>query len=1605
MPSGDIGSIIEQRAYYNYNMYPPTRVPGTNIFLVPATDSSSAKAAVRSYSCDAAGNISDATLSSLVFTTTGAYSGPTSQIFHISGYIYGMVFNYYNTAYGTRVGTFSVNPTTGALAQIASTIIHAGDINQLSGQAFQNCLHIYGNVWAVFGSQTHSGQWYAIKTFSVTPDGLTIAYIATWESAAAGGEPIGTAAVELAANKFAVLWRGYGAAGGIKLKTFTISDAGAISTIATSDLDTDSSSVQSSVGMIQIYGTTYLCAYYCAGGCRVRTVTLNSDGSIGATLDTDDSIMVYQGVFELSYVVSQFVLLGAGYNGSRLVTFGISADGTIGSIIDSMNGIGTYLKGAVWYGSGNIYTGIYQTGATNYGFSIDIVIPPAVIETLEASDVKHDRATLWGNITEIGAAYYYGFDWSLGDGSFENELLGTDPIIAGIFNLELTGLSYNTAYKVRAKISVDGVTWTYGITVYFTTTFPVPQVETDPASAADDHWIDAVGMLVNDGGVDPVDEYGFAYGLTTREDMLGLFDNDLDKQDDPNDCTGPNDYDACEKVVGTLVAPLLSVNAASGQADVTVVSVVGLTAGLTMKLVDDDNEEVLTIDHIVGLVVTMTTNLVHTYYTSKAARLCQQVTIRLRNLEYAKRYFFRFWAHNKYGWGWGGEMCALTSDTVNIMIPTATASKGIRFCIPGKINFPPTGMYYDTRHHLLVKSPDSYYISPAEGGGGFGFVAGKYVCERQYWSEATNIDLYTMSNAVRRTGVPIKVKYKARIGNNSYGLGNYHKRVINNGASSLTSGYMSAGAGYLAWYCEIFTLNPWTSAAWTVAETDDLLYGISIRSGTGWEQPLLDCIEGRICWADAAVTTKPAKLGSDLSHVKFHGLVTEDEAEDCVVYFEYGPTAAYGSATADQAAVKGQHFYADQSYTPPPPGTYYHYRAVIETACGETFYGSDMLYPNGLILELAFEQSILTVAPTWTDVTSEYMQLRIKRGRDHQLDNCAAGTATFIMRNASGNWWRKNTAGAYFGSAGGVKPLTLIRLRRSYNGVYNVFYGTLEGIVPAWLHEHGGYSPVAQLSCVDAFKSFNKYRIIDADYALTEDEPAASSHVVLSSVRGYVEGQTVKLYDSENSENLIIQQVVPAINTIIFTTTTTYAYTVGNGAKLKKWPVVLSGVRVHDICLECLWPLALTSIDAGQVEVSELKPETAGTNALSELQATKKAEDGNLFMAGNGWLVYQDQAARSNPVSTDLYTDVSALTASQGTFKDDGTMRLFISPEISDDDEFIYNECDIVGDDCGDQLMLDAAYQLEQGPRAVPDQSGSIIHNASDAIAQAFMKVERYKDGQQRVKALAVDADADEEDLTPRVCGYELGTRIILAINSTRNPAMLNQAYHIEGVQHDHTVGKHWITKWQLWDPSKYRVYNALHTGWLGGLDDTTNYMACHDAAAAYPSLVLNDEPWPGGVRVGQWDTYAGAIWLSSLIYRGYLEFDTSNLTGAPYPPTKAFLLIFLQSVSLPRAWSTRLVPCSPLNNPLVDTNYHDLLNHTDDYGSIAMPSAGGVWLVIELTASGVASINYAGETRFGMRSDRDCDVDDPGTNQQEWALFDVSNDWGKKPKLIVQLG
>ncbi len=641
-----------------------------------------------------------------------------------------------------------------------------------------------------------------------------------------------------------------------------------------------------------------------------------------------------------------------------------------------------------------------------------------------------------------------------------------------------------------------------------------------------------------------------------------------------------------------------------------------------------------------------------------------------------------------------------------------------------------------------------------------------------------------------------------------------------------------------------------------------------------------------------------------------------------------------------------------------------HYTRAYAHNSGGFAYGNEVTFSS-----TSTRQSIFTIDPVWTDVTSYLMDLYIKRGRNHLLDKCEAGTALFTLNNATGNWWRNNTAGAFYND---IRPLTLIRLRGSYDTISPLFYGVMESIEPNWLEQRGGFTPIITLSCVDILKTFAKYRIVNANPALTDDVTAGEDFVYVTDTYGLVEGQTIRLYDDNNTENLIIQQVVPATKVVIFTTNIVHDYAMGDNAAVKKWPAVLSGTRMHDIVLEIGWPLALCTLDTGTVIVIELSPAAGGSNALEEMYATTEAEDGNIFVSANGFLIFHDNDART----------VEPYNQSQFTMIDDGTGNSFAHPELIDDDEFIYNEASISGDGIYEQVMLDSTAQAEQGPRAI-SRKNSLLYNDHDAVRQCLMLVLRYKASTMRCKALHVLPDADPDLLYPLVMENELVTRMTLQINSTRNPAVINQQYHIEGLTHRWSPRKGWLTTWQLWETARYRSYNTYHDGFLANNSDVS-YEDCHDAASA-SQPAYNDDAM--GLNAGQWLTYAGAIFLSARIERGVVEFDTTNIL-ATETIEEAYILVRAEAIFNTRAWSLRLVSNYTVECPVEQSDYFLLKGAETAHATEIPAEAPAGWKVFEVNALGISNMVKEGITRFGLRSDKDVDASDSGALSKEFMTL-----------------
>jgi hypothetical protein len=657
------------------------------------------------------------------------------------------------------------------------------------------------------------------------------------------------------------------------------------------------------------------------------------------------------------------------------------------------------------------------------------------------------------------------------------------------------------------------------------------------------------------------------------------------------------------------------------------------------------------------------------------------------------------------------------------------------------------------------------------------------------------------------------------------------------------------------------------------------------------------------------------------------------------------------------------------------------------------------------ILELAFNQSIFTEAPTWTDVSSDLMKLNVKRGRMHELDKVEAGTATFTLDNSDGNWWRNNTASTFYVAAGAecVKPLTLIRYSATYDGTtYRRFYGVVESFRHSWLGEKG-YNPVVELNCVDLFKSLQRCKLqaltsttgAHTNVGVIDDDVGASGQagqkiIVLDNIddinRLYA-GQSLLIGDDAGGGTYEYNYIASInYNTLTLTMAVNLAntYTEGNNAYVKKFQLTTSAVRIDDILYEWGWPQSLRDIDIGGITVSRLVPPTGGTGALEHLLDVVEAESGLFFFAKDGKATFQNNTYRQ------------ALTSS-ATYTDSGSDSSYVEPELIDDDTLIYNEAHIAGDDITEQIVVNLTSQAEQGARAIVRTESLIFYDA-DAWDQAYNLVARFSDSFLRCADLLIYPDADPTVLYPQVLAYDISTRITFELdNMTENPAEISRDYHIEGIEEawSREEDLYQIT-WQLWDINQYQIVRAEHDGHIYG--ENAVYAVTHDLAVG---TVQNDV---GVVAVGQQNLGVG-IADDFWIFRGFLQFDTTGIIAADVLSATILVKVYGYYV-VDNQFYVIIVDPSTLVNPLVVTDYATLHGSTSAWGTstlITTPDINTSFLQISLTQDAIDTINVAGTTKFGLRSNRDISATSPGTPGLKYeyiSFYGVGSTF--VPRLIV---
>jgi len=655
---------------------------------------------------------------------------------------------------------------------------------------------------------------------------------------------------------------------------------------------------------------------------------------------------------------------------------------------------------------------------------------------------------------------------------------------------------------------------------------------------------------------------------------------------------------------------------------------------------------------------------------------------------------------------------------------------------------------------------------------------------------------------------------------------------------------------------------------------------------------------------------------------------------------------------------------------------------------------------TNVFVQLALNQSIFSVIPDYTDISSDVLEMSIKRGRNHELNTIETGTADIVVDNTSGKYFRYNSGSAFYPY---FKPLTTIRMGVTHEGsVYVRFYGVIETIKHGWLDSYGGGVPICSITCVDMLKALSRMYIlpltgtvgansqvagvvVDGTSGTSGQKTVKIKSISDSSTEGvdisllHV-GQTIKIADNSNSEINTIDAIDD--NKYVLTMDNNLAHTYSSSPYIKKFPTCLTGTRIKDVLLEFSWPDFLMDVDNGNVYVEELSMDSSGIVALDHIHNVESTERGIFFQSRDGKMTFQDRYYRFD-------------TSSISTFADNGINYPYIFAGLVDDDVMIYNEARVAGNSINNQTYRDAVAQSIQGRRDF-QLSNSLLIDDGEAFDQAYVIVERYKNSVLRIPSMTIYPEKIPLVLFPICLGADISSKVTLMMNKAPNTAGVNKQYHIEGIEDSIVAGDVYTVKWQLWDVNLFRVFHPQNTGYLYKTS-LVSYEDCHDATDA-DTAYNNDTV----LAVGQIDDN----FTSWYIWRGFVEFNTSSIGSGSSIESAEVIIEVTGYFDIDAAFNIVLTWPGSVTFPLAVGDYGTLVGQTASLGSftVSTPAVNRKVIVITLNSTGIAAINKTGVTRFGIRSSRDISETAPSTNGDEMLSIFGTSSSGIVPRLIVKL-
>ncbi len=399
----------------------------------------------------------------------------------------------------------------------------------------------------------------------------------------------------------------------------------------------------------------------------------------------------------------------------------------------------------------------------------------------------------------------------------------------------------------------------------------------------------------------------------------------------------------------------------------------------------------------------------------------------------------------------------------------------------------------------------------------------------------------------------------------------------------------------------------------------------------------------------------------------------------------------------------------------------------------------------------------------WTDITpyadfSGGQQATITRGSNRvesPVIRYDAGTFQVPLDNTDRRFDPTNLSGPYAGgspAATFVKPCAAVRVSATFSSItYRLFNGTAD----SWTLSYSPPSDAqAGLSCTDGFRVL-----------------AVQARTARTSFQGGGDDAGARV------RRILNDCGWPAAKRSIATGDSTLQ------------PTLLGGTPIGVVPLATANAGGTQPVNA-QAAVSTLAP-------LDELQLTAETEAGELYVNGNGFLVFRNRGA--------LWTDTRSKT-SQATFGDDPavptTQLPYASVTPAYDDSTLWNGATIANQ--GGRLQQAADAVSQQLP---PDGFGPHVYDSENLIADSDWQALGYaqyivtasKNPELRFASLTIDPIAAPATLFPQVLGREIGDRITITRRPPGGGTPNTRDVFIRGISHQFTDST-WLTTWILQD-------------------------------------------------------------------------------------------------------------------------------------------------------------------------------------------------------------